>query len=268
MDTTSFLDVCGCEKRQFFARTQDGQLYRQKNSTWQVFDFNQEYRDYYPACTFTKIAYWEETFYLAGADNHGVPHLFCSLLGNVWEPRNICAQHPISGTVPATGRIVQILYSERVLQVFLISDDGQLIVLPDCPKCVRIIEIKPGAIDGFWENEKLIVVFQQEIRQSISIEAAAQFRASMSYMNQRLCYGGILVDVRTNSLCESSPIPNSIHVPLEELHDWLMTLNRTTELYFVCHIGTQADVAVKHARDNGFLRAYSVGGLNAISHID
>lgn len=268
MEAKEWAEVCGPSLNGIYiARTQQGALFKGLEGDWQPFDFNAEYGGYYPSCRFTKIGYLAEQFYLAGVDHQGNPRLFVSLMGNVWEERNINAFHPFGGTQPACGRIVEILYEDTVQQIFLITDHGQLLVLPDCPKCVRIIPIAPGALGGYLEAGQIIVRYPGRTEQKVSVASAAQFRVSMSYMRKRLDTGALLVDVRSEEFRNSAPIPDSLSIPADDVSSWLQTQNTEQEMYFVCMYGVQSDRATACARRMGFRHAYSVGGIKEITHI-
>lgn len=269
MDKQNLVDICGpLDGGTRLARTKDGMLCSQQEGKWQFFDFNREYAGYYPSCTFTALAYTGDLFYLAGLDDTGTPYVFSSLLGRVWESRNLTAKHPLHGEVRASGRVVQILYEEEQRQVFLLCDNGQLIVLPDCPKCVRIMKIRQGVIGGYLKDREIVASYADGTHERVSVETSAQYRASISYMRQQLAQGGILVDVRAAEVYTADPIPSSINVPLEDLDSWLRDQDKTQAIFFVCQIGVKSDLAVKYARRNGFSRAYSVGGLNTFAHVE
>lgn len=268
MEAIKWAEVCGPSLNGIYiARTEQGALFKGREEDWQPFDFNAEYGGYYPSCRFTKLVYLAEQFYLAGVDHQGNPRLFVSLMGSVWEERNINAFHPFGGTQPACGRIVEILFADTVQQIFLITDQGQLLVLPDCPKCVRIIPIAPEALGGYLEDGEIVVCYPDRKEQKVSVASAAQFRASMSHMRSRLNTGAILVDVRSEEFRTSTPIPDSLSVPVDDVSSWLQTQNAEQEMYFVCMYGVQSDRAAECARRMGFHHAYSVGGIKEIAHV-
>lgn len=269
MEAQKWAEVCGPSVNGIYiARTESGELFKGGKEDWQLFDFNAEYRGYYPPCQFTKIGYLAEQFYLAGVDQKGVPKLYTSLMGSVWEERNINAYHPFFGNQSAIGRIVEMLFDETVHQMFLITDQGQLLVLPDCPKCVRILPIAPNAIGGYLEDGQIIIRYRDQMERKVQIASVAQFRVSMSYMRSRLKTGALLVDVRSEEFRNSVPIPGSLSIPAEDVSSWLQTQNNGQEMYFVCMFGVQADRAAECARRMGFSRAFSVGGIKEIAHVE
>ena len=264
-----FSEICGPSVNGLsIARTRQGELFKCENGEWKAFDFNEEYQGYYPYCRFSKIGYLADQFYLAGVDQNENPRLFVSLMGSVWEERNINAYHPLDGWQKPSGCIVEMLCDETTHQVFLITDQGNLLVLPDCPKCVRILPIRPGAIGGRLADSCIQVLYQDQTVQDVSIRAALQLRASMSYMRNRLKAGALLIDVRSEELRSKFPIEESIWIPVEDIGDWLQAQCSEQEMYFICMFGAQADRAVSCARRMGFRRAYSVGGIKELTHID
>lgn len=269
MNTQNWSELCGPSvDGSYLARTAQGDLFKGRNGAWEAFDFNRAYNGYYPACAFTKLCYFADQFYLAGVDGGGISRLFVSLMGSVWEERNIHAYHPLYGTQIAQGRIVEMLYDEAVHQVFLITDQGQLLVLPDCPKCVRIIPIKAGAVAGRLEDGYIKIRYPDHTTWQTPVAASVQFRVSMSYMRERLHSGALLVDVRSEELHRALPIEGSLSIPADDVADWLRAQKRDREMYFVCMYGVQADRAAESARRMGFSRAFSVGGIKELAHLE
>ena len=269
MDEQELLDVCRGENGVWLGRTAEGELFTRVAGGWQPYDFNGLHEGYYPYCTFTALAQAGGAFYLAGTDKAGLPHVFLSLLGGVWEEQNLIARNPVRGEVRAEGEVVRILYDAQEKQVFLLCRGGQLVTLPDCPKCVRILPLhRPDVIDGRLEDGEITVRFADGGEERVNVKNAVQYRVAKSFAQQLIQQGGVLVDVRTPEAYAEDTVPGSVNVPLEELDLWLNGQLQSRILVFVCRTGSLADVAVRYARRQGFARAYSLGGTLALAHME
>jgi rhodanese-related sulfurtransferase len=275
MGSSPLVDICGPSRDGLrLARDAAGSLFwdrngpLDRNGPWEQFDFNSTYAGYYPACSFTAAAYAGGVFYLAGLDRSGCPQLFSSLAGGVWEIRDLTMRHPLAGHLRPSGKVVRILYAETVEQLFLVCQHGQLVTLPDCPQCVRILHVGSGeAVDGALEGSTIIIHFADGSRQTVPIAYAAQYRVSMSFMKENLSRGDVkIVDLRSPAEYEQYRLPRSINIPMDHLHEWLAAQEKHETLVFLCRIGVQADRAVEFAREQGFSRSYSLGGINGVSH--
>jgi rhodanese-related sulfurtransferase len=271
MDSSPLEDVCGPSRDGLrLARDAAGGVFLARNGPWERFDFNRTYAGYYPACSFTAAAYAGGVFYLAGLDESGGPQLFSSLAGGVWEIRDLTMRHPLLGQMRPSGKVVRILYAETVEQLFLICRNGQLVTLPDCPRCVRILQVGEGeAVDGVLEGSMIIIHFADGSRHSIPAAYAAQYRVSLSFVKEKLSRGDVkIVDLRSPAEYEQSHLPRSINLPMEGLHEWLAAQEKHETLVFLCRMGVQADRAVEFAREQGFSRSYSLGGINRTAHVE
>ncbi|GHU79142.1 hypothetical protein FACS189462_4630 [Spirochaetia bacterium] len=256
------------------AVTRDGALYRDSGSGWAEFDFNGMYGGYYAPCCFTAVASAGGVLYAAGLDSQGLPQVFCSLQGSVWEGRDLTMRYPGIPERRARGRVLRILYEETQRQVFLVCDNGELITLPDCPECVRVQRIidEPVA-DGGLEEGNIVFSLAGGGQKRFPVGAAAQRRVSLDFTRRKLAEGGVLVDLRpeavhkTEGSREQDLIGKSISLSIEDLDTWLGTQNRERVVIFVCRSGVQADIAARRALNLGFVYAYSLGGAAAFFHI-
>jgi phage shock protein E len=243
-----------------FAVSREGLLYSRRGEEWELFDFNRLYKDHYPSCVFTALENYGGVFYLAALDSGGLPHLFSSLMGGVWEKLNLTMRGPLSGEVRTTGRILRILQDPGSRQLFLVCANGQLVTLPDCPQCVRVqqaadAEVRDGKIEG-----NLIRLFLADGSEKIAA-LEAQYRVSLSFVNENILPHGILVDLRSPGEFTADHLHRSVNVPMDRLSSWLGSRDKNIPLVFLCRTGVLADTAVLLARSLGFVRAYSLGGM-------
>lgn len=218
----------GCRTR--LALDKDGNLWKAQVKSdevpdWQPVLFNENYAGYYPACTFTSIVATDVDFVAAGNGEDGLPYVYRSLMGGVWESANLMAGSALNGFVRASGKINQMLYDHQTRQIFLLCDNGELVTMPDCPKCVRVRKVTDCALvadrveeggrtgmegcveeKGRVKGERHVKMEGREPRlvltnargESIVLNAyeMTQVRASYSYVKEQLKKGGWLVDLR------------------------------------------------------------------------
>ena len=265
------IEVCGpSELGQYIGRTAQGQLYIEQKGHWEFFNFNEQYAGYYPMCSFTAIAVVEGAFYVAGVDENGEPHVFFSIKGGVWKHRLLTMQYPGHGVMRPSGKVIRILYDEILRQIFLVSQHGQIITLPSCPKCVRILQVScKEVIDASINGQTIMIFFVDGTHYSISTKHVAQYRVSMTFMRKLLRENdGLLVDLRSENEYAQRNLPNSINVPIHFLYEWLESQEKSELIIFVCHMGFKADLAVQLAQERGFTRVYSLGGIDEEGHVE
>ena len=130
-------------------------------------DFNACYRGYYPACRFTAAASGGRQLYAAGTDAEGVPHLFVSGTGSVWSPVSI-QSHTTPVPLCEYGDIVRILYDSAGQTPYLVTRAGYLVILPDCPKCVRARKVSDVPV----ADARLIYESSADARKSAAAAAS------------------------------------------------------------------------------------------------
>lgn len=294
-----FVQVCGrngCRTR--LALDKDGNLWKAQVKSdelpdWQPVLFNENYAGYYPACTFTSIVATDVDFVAAGNGEDGLPYVYRSLMGGVWDSANLMAGSALNGFVRAAGKINQMLYDHQTRQIFLLCDNGELVTMPDCPKCVRIRKVTDCAlVAGHIEGEsgikekgrteekgrtgmegcepRLVLTSARGEQIVLNAYEMTQVRASYSYVKEQLKKGGWLVDLRKKrqgGLPEGISQEQVLHMDMVEVEEWLEEQPKETFLAFLCEYGTQADEAAHYARRQHFPRAYSLGGAGELLHV-
>lgn len=267
----NFVQICGdTERNVLLSLASDGTLWRSEGEkVWEPLCFNQMYAGYYPSCTFTALKYCKRGFVAAGLDNDALPFVFQSLSGGVWEMLNLTSYSPMTLYPRATGKINRILSDETTEQLFLLCANGELVTLPECPKCVRIVRVTDKAItDGYIEDGALILTLEDGEQLRKPLREARQLRISLGYAKEQLSLGGYLVDLRTAGNIGSDKFIDSILVSPDQLPDWLSEVSKQTFLAFFCDYGVNADACAQYARIHGFQNAYSVGGIRDFFHVE
>ena len=240
--------------------SEDGNLYRITEGARSAYDFNEEYRGYYAPCRFTALCDAGGQILLAGLDDAGWPHLFLSLMGTAFEERPLVAASPVSPPKRLRGEIFRILYEEEENQYYLVCRNGEIAVMPDCPKCLRIVSAGAAA---FAEAElvtkqpaggqEAFLILTEEGGQTREIPLASlrQYRVSWSFAEKLVQSGALLVDVRDI-----------------DLGSFLQEQPRQQVLIFLCRTGHLADEAAEFARARGYYRAFSAGGTEDWAHVE
>lgn len=264
-----------------------------KSVDWQPVSFNENYAGYYPACTFTAIAATDVDFVAVGNGEDGLPYVYRSLMGGVWESANLMVGSTLNGFVRASGKINQMLYDHQTRQIFLLCDNGELVTMPDCPKCVRVRKVTDCALvagrvedeSGAWNvsragrsgnvrygasGPRLLLVNARSEEIILNAYEMTQVRASFTYVKEQLEQGGWLIDLRGKKRAGMSAgiSPEQVlYMCMDEVVEWLEEQPEETFLAFLCEYGTQADEAAHYARRRHFPRAYSLGGAGELLHV-
>ncbi len=243
---------------------ESGMPVRCRDGRCEPWDFNAEYAGFYPRCRFTAALSAGGQHLLAGVDDAGQPHLFSSIQGGVWEERSLTAQQPMAFGQKLSGEIDWILFQEEENQYLLICRNGQAAVLPDCPKCLRILSLQrsdaPEALlsEASAADGKLRLVWEDGVSRGMPLSMLRQYRASFEFARQWLARGGLLIDLRTS---EGG-------LRAEDVEPFLENQSRDTPIFFLCETGRLADSAADAARKKGFRRAYSLGGSEEWAHVE
>jgi hypothetical protein len=264
-----------------------------KSVDWQPVSFNENYAGYYPACTFISIVATDVDFVAAGNGGDGLPYVYRSLMGGVWESANLMAGSALNGFVRASGKINQMLYDHQTRQIFLLCDNGELVTMPDCPKCVRARKVTDCAlVAGRVEagsgaqttnrvgrsgnarygasGQRLLLVNARGEEIILNAYEMTQVRASFTYVKEQLEQGGWLIDLRGKKRAgmPAGISPEQVlYMCMDEVMEWLEEQPEETFLAFLCEYGTQADEAAHYARRRHFPRAYSLGGAGELLHV-
>ncbi len=261
--------------------SEDGDLYRITEGARSAYDFNEEYRGYYAPCRFTALCDAGGQILLAGLDDAGWPHLFLSLMGTAFEERPLVAASPVSPPKRLRGEIFRILYEEKENQYYLVCRNGEIAVMPDCPKCLRIIsagaaafteaELVTKQLTG-WQEAFLILTEEGGQTREIPLTSLRQYRVSWSFAEKLVQNGALLVDVREAGAEAGTEASDRLgrreRVPLADLAGWLCEQPRQQVLIFLCRTGHLADEAAESARARGYYRAFSAGGTEDWAHVE
>lgn len=217
---------------------------------WKPVPFNENYKGYYPYCRFTTVCAAGRSFVVGGLGEDDLPYIFRSLMGDVWESVNMMCGNRITGYRRAEGKIVRILSDDNTRQLFVLCENGELLTLPDCPKCAVLRKVSDEKIiDGSFAKDgmSILILLESGGVKKVSREEVSQVRVSSEFAERKIKEGAALIDLRKMD-------PDS-------LGEWLEIQNKDKSIIFLCEYGIRADQAARYARRKGFLHAYSMGGI-------
>jgi len=275
--------ACGPPQKTLLGLSETGELFVSKDAGgWAPLAFNSLYEGYYPPCVFTAVAYCSGTYYATGTDPGGGLRLYSSLLCGVWEPVGLVSTPLFGGAREAEGPCVSILCDEASSQLFLVCASGDLVVLPGCPKCVSIRRISDCAVLGAeMRSGEIIIETADGTPRVVPLADVSQIRVSRSHAAELVKAGAMLIDTRDeaehNARTEyatggtdhaTGSVHGSVCIPLETLADRINTIIAGTVMVFFCEFGSRADQAARFARERGYARVYSMGGLRPYTYVD
>ncbi len=252
--------------------TEQNQILLSNNGAEEQLDFNTLYKGYYPDCVWTKAVVCDDTFFLAGTDTSGIPFLFSSLSGKVWTEVNIRTRLPVI-TPKEYGEIKEILYDDGTRQMYLVTENGILVTLPDCPKCVRARKVMDTkAVGAKITDGKICIDSEDGSHKEIPVDIAAEYRCAQSFAKEVLKTGGFVIDLRSEDEQKTTmsairglfPIEKVFPFPAENIEMLFEKLPKDTPLFFLCEYGYKADEAARLGRRSGFSQAYSLGGIEDV----
>ena len=108
--------------------------HRSGASAWTVFDFNAQYKGYYPPMVFRAVAAGGGSVMVAGLRSDGTPAAFTSARGTVWNERML---DYTSDGFPFTfsAEPVSLSYDASQDRYYLAGIGGSLLAIPGCSHC-------------------------------------------------------------------------------------------------------------------------------------
>ncbi len=238
----------------------DGTLLLTGDGKSRSFDFNQNYKGFYPTCRWT-AAGRGRLLYLAGTDENHVPRLFSSAEGEVWSEVNITSRYGLPDP-REYGDVIRVLHNVSDSQIFLVTRNGYLVTLPDCTKCVRARHVSDQMLkDGKLEADDILLTDENGEKIRIPAATVMQYRCAFSFAKPFLNNGGLLFDLRSSREQQEMPVAAAISLNLEDMKGLLVKMPKNRPMFFFCTHGYLADQAVRDAREAGFDHAYSMGSI-------
>jgi hypothetical protein len=122
--------------------TDAGEIIRSKDGIqWTITDFNAQYAGYYKPCAFTRVLTTDDRIAITGKREDGAPVLFFSTQGNVWTERKLDYTDDDRQMSSPTEVLNDIYYYYPEDIYFLACDKGQMMQIPTCSHCNKLIPI-------------------------------------------------------------------------------------------------------------------------------
>ena len=234
-----------------------------------VEEFNRKYEGFYPAL---HNGLYRETgsqnHFLAGIDKDGYPHLFWSLTGSEWEEKKLLIRSNFGRVRRPESEMIEILEEPDEGQIYLVCAAGEIVILPDCPKCITMkwvrlgqgVSIVGASLSGMLgdtsveegEERRLILNLSDGSRRELPLSFFRQYRVAFSFARKLQEAGAELIDVDET----------------EDVGELLSDKDKNHCLIFLCRTGRRADEAAEYARSHGFRQAYSAGGREEWAHVE
>lgn len=261
-----YLDIIDSPQKRL-CRDAQGRLYRMNGMDWEEYPFNSIYEGYFPACRFTALGYLEQRYYAAGTDEGGNARVFESDGGEVWIERPLVEIDPMGGRTALPGDVIKLLYMDKPFHLILLSDAGEMAIVPDCPKCVKILPLEGHPTDGCMEDGWIHIRWSSGVWGKLPLSAAQQVRVSWELAQRWLLHDQAqVVDLCPQTALQTEFFDHRIQMEMQEIPEWLEGISTERCILFLCQYGTQADQCAKMARRMGFVRAYSLGGTEEFAH--
>lgn len=168
---------------------------------------------------------------------------------------NLTGGNPVTGYFRASGRINQILFDSGTKQIFLLCENGELVTMPDCPRCIKITTAAAcGLRHGRIEEGSIEILLADGGKITVPVRDAMQTRVSVGYARKMADAGGRIIDLHS--------------VEPEALPELLEGIPKDVFLGFICEYGVRSDEAARYARRIGYTQAYSLGGRKPAFHVE
>ena len=125
---------------------------------WILFDFNEVYKGYYKACTFSKILVTPIQIAVIGKNTECQPVLFFSSAGNVWSERQLIYSDEKGFNTQLSDFPVNIYYDSFKDQFILVCTNGNLMTIPSCSHCNKFYKISENRLNGISGYEKELIL--------------------------------------------------------------------------------------------------------------
>ena len=105
--------------------------------SFSVMDFNGTYSHYYDFTLFCAISASDNFFYVAGTYSNGMPAVFTSATGNIWNERTLTYTDK-GETLQLEYQPLSMAYDARMDRFVMGCTDGYLFYMPGCSHCNSI----------------------------------------------------------------------------------------------------------------------------------
>ena len=136
-----------------YGATDQGEIIHSTDGVnWTIFDFNEYYSGYYKPCRFTRILAMDNQIAVAGIKDDGSPVLMFSTQGTVWSERALSYTDDQGMLSYLTEIPTDLFYDVLEDQLILVSNKGQMMKIPSCSHCNKLMVLSTEDLKGISEN--------------------------------------------------------------------------------------------------------------------
>lgn len=136
-----------------YGATDQGEIIHSTDGVnWTIFVFNEYYSGYYKPCRFTRILAMDNQIAVAGIKDDGSPVLMFSTQGTVWSERVLSYTDDQGMLSYLTEIPTDLFYDVSEDQLILVSNKGQMMKIPSCSHCNKLLVLSTEDLKGISGN--------------------------------------------------------------------------------------------------------------------
>ncbi len=155
-----------------FGVTDEGEIIHSTDGKeWTVFDFNEYYKGYYDASSFTRVASSGDRIFVTGIKQNGQPIVIFSSEGTVWVERTITYNNDKGRVTTLEEPIYDMAYDAYADLFVLTCANGLLVTIPTCSHCNKAFYLTYDHLTGVaHNNETFLIVGTNHYRRTLTHE--------------------------------------------------------------------------------------------------
>jgi hypothetical protein len=142
-----------------FGVTDEGEIIQSiDGKTWTVFDFNEYYKGYYDASSFTRVASSGDRIFVTGTKQNGLPIVIFSSEGTIWVERTITYSDEQGRITNFETPIYDMAYDVNTDLFVLTCANGLLMTIPSCSHCNKAFYPAYDHLTGVARNKETFLI--------------------------------------------------------------------------------------------------------------
>lgn len=142
-----------------FGVTDEGEIIHSTDGKeWTVFDFNEYYKGYYDASSFTRVASSGDRIFVTGTKQNGLPIVIFSSEGTVWVERTITYSDEQGRITNLETPIYDMAYDVNTDLFVLTCANGLLMTIPSCSHCNKAFYPSYDHLTGVARNKETFLI--------------------------------------------------------------------------------------------------------------
>lgn len=142
-----------------FGVTDEGEIIRSTDGKeWTVIDFNEYYKGYYDASSFTRVASSGDRIFVTGMKQNGLPIVIFSSEGTIWVERTITFSNEQGRVSNLEVPIYDMAYDPYADLFVLTCANGLLMTIPSCSHCNKAFYLTDDHLTGVAKNKETFLI--------------------------------------------------------------------------------------------------------------